>query len=195
MTTPLQQFTDTMRQVDMTVAAAERKWGIGRLRLLVSGEMRAKFDGAHERWLATVKAAQDSRLSPLALADLAKWGGVMSRAWAAMDAEAFQRGAEALSIDAWEVERDEPGLPVLALCKTPLEAHAYAARAQAEGRLVEVWTLAEFARVAAARSILSEIKTAFPGCQVMPSYRPKDRNFRLDEIPDFCNFSHEEDAA
>ena len=45
--------------LDQVAAEMERKWGVGRLRLLVSDPLRAKFDQQAERLAAAIAALKD----------------------------------------------------------------------------------------------------------------------------------------
>ena len=73
----------------------ERKWGCGRLRLLVSTELRARFDS--QRW----KLAQAQWHG--GLEDVVREAGRMARAWRALDTAAEAGGAAPLSPEVWEL--------------------------------------------------------------------------------------------
>lgn len=193
MTSPLQTFSDQLALVDRAVSQVERKWGIGRLRLLVSEATRARFDVAAAMWR---KAVADCQASPVLAAPLLEHlkacAGMMGRAWAALEAEATQACAAPISPEWWEVQPDEPERGVVCITRTLEEAHVLHAQARAEGRLVEVWALEEVARVIKAHNIVAAIKAGFPGATVTPSGRIRTEGQEIgmtplveDEIPDF----------
>lgn len=172
MNTPYSRFSDCLYGVDARVAEMERKWGIGRLRMLVSQPTRERFDMAQAMWRKSVEACQASKVMPEPLlAELEAHAAMMMRAWAAVDAEATQAGQKPLQPEWWEVQPDDPADPVICLTRTLQEAHAVAAQAKAEGRLVTVWSLCEVGRVIKAQSLASSIKAMWPGAQVQPSAR------------------------
>jgi hypothetical protein len=145
---------------DEAAAAMERKWGIDRLPLLVSPETRARFQAAHDLRNGEWNYATEERRQAL--------DAMMARAWAALDAEAVQRGAAPLPPACFEIALD--GLPgaFAAVCLDDHHGQAIALRAKAEGRCVTVWTLAEVARVIQGASVINRIKDVFPGATVQP---------------------------
>jgi hypothetical protein len=190
MTFPLQEVADQIALVDATVSAMERKWGIGRLRLLVSEATRDRFDQAQEMWAGACREAAKPPHPAPAITRLKDVGSMMQRAWAALDAEAVQVGAAVLVPEWWEVAPDDASSPVLCITRTHQEAHALVALAKAEKRAVEVWTLAEVGRVIRANSLISAIKAGFPGATVTPSSRMRPEaadveRMVFDDIPDF----------
>ncbi len=157
--------------LDELVTTLERKWGIGRLPLLVSPETRARFQQASDMRNGEQPTASPERLAAL--------DAMMCRAWATMDAEATQSGAATLPPAIYEIPLD--GLPgaIAALCLDDAHAQAVTLQAKAEGRCVTTWTLAEVARVIQANSIVNKIKDVFPGAQV----RRSRAKLPDDEIP------------
>lgn len=91
---------------------------------------------------------------------------MMARAWAALDAEAVQRGAEPLGPAIHETPL--AGLPgaVAAICRDDEHARAVQLRAKAEGRVVSTWTLAEVVKVIQANELVNQVKGRFPGATV-----------------------------
>jgi len=142
---------------DEAAATMERKWGIDRLPLLVSPETRARFQAAHDLRNGEYDLATPERRDAL--------DAMMARAWAALDAEATQRGAETLPPAIYEIPLE--GLPgaVAAVCLDDRHAQAITLRAKAEGRCVTTWTLAEVAAVIQANSVVNAIKDAWPGAK------------------------------
>lgn len=138
--------------VDFTAAQMERKWGIDRLRLLVSDDLRTRFDAQAEKF----NAAIESGLSDL----ITVQAEGMKRAWQALDKAAETAGHKPLSPEVWEVKLPATGRAV-AVVRTSAEAHLVATPER------ETWTLSEIARlIENAGSTLSEIKRTFPGAEL-----------------------------
>ena len=138
--------------VDNIAKTMELKWGVGRLRLVVSDDLREKFDRQYEKLNGAIWAGVSREVE--------LHGPAMTRAWVALDAAAFADGQQPLDPVVWETVTDDG--TVIALVRTTAEAHAVAA----SGRKVEVWTMEEVGRLAAAAGIVSKIKTTFPGATV-----------------------------
>jgi hypothetical protein len=192
MTSILQQISDQVALVDTQVSAMERKWGVGRLRLLVSEPTRQRFDTAQEMWATACRDACKPPHPVHAMQRLAEVAAMMARAWATLDAEAVQAGAAAMVPEWWEVAPDDPSSPVICVARTLRDAHAVGALAKKEGRAVDVWSLDEVARVIRANGIVSAIKASFPGAIVTPTSRIRREgqeieaaNFGGEEIPEF----------
>lgn len=145
-------------EADEAAAAMERKWGVDRLPLLVSPETRARFQAAHDMRNGEWEFATPERREAL--------DAMMVRAWATLDAEAVQRGAEVLPPAIYEVPLEGCPGAVAAICLDDHHAQAVQLRAKAEGRTVTAWTLAEVARVVHANSIVNQIKHIFPAAEV-----------------------------
>lgn len=80
--------------VDHVAAEHERKWGVGRCRLLVDDLLRARFD----RQAGLLEAAILSGLE----ADIRLQGEAMKRAYGALDKAATLAGAQPLAATVWE---------------------------------------------------------------------------------------------
>lgn len=159
-------------RLDQTANDMERKWGIGRLSLLVSPELAARF-----------MAAQDVHgAGPTATRSQADLDAMMARAWAAMDAEASARGASPLPPAIHEIPLEGCPGAVAAICLDDEHAQAVLLRAKHEGRTVSVWTLVEVVRVIQANELVNRIKDRWPGAVVLPT---KARGGRVpqDAIP------------
>ena len=138
--------------VDHLANEMERKWGAGRLRLLVSSELRRKFDSQRSKLNDAITAGE--------LADVERESGRMVKAWMALDGAAMAAGAFPLSAEVWEAPL--PNGRVLALVRDNEEA----AQISRSGRHVEVWTLAEVARVVEAFPGVAKAKQIWPGSRV-----------------------------
>ena len=144
--------------VDEVVAAAERTWGVGRLRLLVDDDLRARWD---RQWLAWCRACE-----AYDLAAIRSHGAAVRRAVGVLEQAARAAGHEALKPDIWEVIHEGR---VVAVCRTSAEAGVVAR----EGRDLEAWTIEELVRVAlAGRAAISAVKLAFPGAEVVAMRSP-----------------------
>ena len=154
--------------VDHAISTAERTWGVGRLRLLVSDELRARWD---RQWLAWCRAVESSDV-----AAIQKQGGAVRRAVTALEAEARAGGQQPLTPEVWETRHDDR---VVVVCRTSAEAGVVAR----EGRAAEVWTLDELVRLALAdRPEMEAVKIIFPGAEVT-AVKPRVDWTAGDELP------------
>lgn len=148
--------------VDQVARTYERKWGVGRLELLVSDELREKFrrqlrrfnDAIQEHDAGKVKAAGDA----------------MRRGWDALDRHATAEGAPLLDPAVWEIRM--PDGRVSAFCRDNAEAHAVTWT----GRYIDVWTIEEVARIIEKFPEIALAKQTFPGATVT--------NMRSKRIPE-----------
>jgi hypothetical protein len=153
--------------VDHVAVEMERKWGVGRLRLLVSTELREKFDRQgyllnQAIWHGDVEAvrAQSAR---------------MASAWQALDKAAEAAGAVPLCPLVWEVVLEDG--TVAAIVRTPEEARAVAS----DGRKLAVYSLEEIGRLLSNYRAVVDAKLTFPGTTVTAVRRPSNP---LDNIRD-----------
>ena len=165
-----------VQSVDALTDTMERKWGVGRLRMLVPDDLRERFDRQWRKWQAAY-AAQD-------LAAVRVHSEAMRRAWAALEAGAMEAGHAPLAPEVWETRM--PDGVALAIVRTQQEAHALAR----DGREREVWTLDEVARVICAwegRPWVEAVRDHFPGAKVEAirlTPRGSESDWTLgDEIP------------
>lgn len=138
--------------VDAVAVEMEAKWGADRLRLLVSPELRERFD--RQRYLMN-RAIWHGDLD-----DVRTQSARMVKAWRALDAKASQEGHQRLSPRVWEVALADG--TVAALVPTAADAMAVVA----EGRKLNVYTLDEIARLLDGYPLLAKVKAAFPGATV-----------------------------
>jgi hypothetical protein len=158
--------------VDETIAASERRWGVDRLRLLVTDDLRARWDRQWQSWCRAVEAND--------LGGIQKHGAAVRRAVAALEAAATAAGAEPIAPTVWETTYEGR---VIAVVRTSAEAYAVTT----QGRGLEVWTLDELVRVALPRTeIVAATKEVFPGAEVV-AYKspPTDWASGGDPLPDF----------
>jgi hypothetical protein len=137
--------------LDQLALEMEGKWGVDRLRLLVSDLLRASFDEQKDRL--------DQALATNNEAFVRAQVEGMRRAWTALDLTASEAGEMPLAPQVWECELPDTG-EIVSLVRTNAEAR-HVARA---GR---VFTLAEVAiLIAALGNTVMEAKKQFPGATV-----------------------------
>jgi hypothetical protein len=119
--------------VDFVAHEMERKWGMGRLRLVVNPDLRQRFDQQRVFFNDAVWSGN--------VADVRKHGEATIRGWQALDAAATADGQQPLAPTIWETTT--PDGEVVRIVQTEAEASAV----QADGRKVQVWTLAEIGKV------------------------------------------------
>jgi hypothetical protein len=120
-------------EADALAIELERKWGCGRLRLVVSPDLRARFDS--QRWKLH-QAQWHGNLD-----DVVREAGRMARAWRALDVAAEAAGVEPLSPEVWELSLPD-GL-VVALTRSRAEVHHVAD----DPRFLVTYTLDDIARL------------------------------------------------
>ena len=155
--------------LDQVAIAMERKWGVGRLRLLVSDLLRAKFDEQKDRLDQAIAGNHE------AFVRIHVDG--MRRAWEALDRSAREAGETPLAPQVWECVLPDTG-EIVSLVRTEAEAH-HVAR---EGR---VFTLAEIATlIAGLGDAVLEAKKQFPGAAVTAIRRKPAADWsRGDDLP------------
>jgi hypothetical protein len=137
---------------DETACEMEAKWGADRLRLLVSPDLREKFD--RQRYLFN-QAIWHGELE-----DVRTQSARMVNAWLALDRSATEAGKEPLAPAVWEVAMSDGR--VAAIVRTDHDAAAV----RADGREVAVYTLEEVGRFLAAYPDVAVAKQVFPGATV-----------------------------
>ncbi len=137
---------------DETASEMEAKWGCDRLRLLVTPELREKFD--RQRYLLN-QAMWHGELE-----EVKRESGRMVAAYMALDRAAEAAGAAPLSPVVWETTLADG--TVAAIVADAAQAHAVVA----EGRKVAVYTLEEIGRLLSNYSETVTAKLVFPGATV-----------------------------
>lgn len=154
--------------LDHLAKQMETKWGVDRLPLLVSDQLRAAF--------YQQKDLLDEALTSgdLALIDIQVGG--MKRAWEALDQAATQSGQPFLSADIWEVKLPVSGR-VVAFVKTSAEAQAIARPD------LETWTVSEIAQlIDGMDENVRAVKQLFPGAEIT-AITKKETPSQTDEKP------------
>jgi len=139
-------------EADQMAMASETKWGAGRLRLLVTPELREKFD--RQRYLLNAAIRQGD------LEAVRREAKRMVTAWLALVKAATSAGKPAISPLVWEVALADGTVAAI----VPSDYHARAIIA--EGRAVAVYTLDEIARLLSAYPDIAKAKLIFPGAEV-----------------------------
>jgi hypothetical protein len=154
--------------LDEVALAMERTWGVGRLRLLVSDLLRARFDAQKDKLEAAIATNQVSYIRAQAEG--------MKRAWATLDQAAREAGHPPLSPKVWECVLPASG-EVVGIVRTDAEAHHVC-------REMPVFTLTEIGRlIEGLGSAVLEAKRVFPGAAVT-AVRPPEIDWKKgDEIP------------
>ena len=155
--------------LDQVAVAMERKWGVGRLRLIVSVFLRAKFDEQKDRLVAAIQSGEENYVR-------IQCDG-MTRAWSALDHAAHDAGEKPLAPEVWECVLPSSG-EVVSLVRTMAEAHHVA-------RACRVFTTDEVAiLIDAVGDGVLDIKQKFPGATVTGVRRKAPIDWeRGDEIP------------
>ena len=155
-------------ELTLCVEGMERKWGAGRLRLMVGPELREKFD--RQRYL-TNQAVWHGGLE-----DVKAQCRRMINGWKALDKTASDAGLERCATEAWEVA-GASGL-VHVIVRTIDDAKDYKMGRQNAC----VYTLAEVAVILDALSPVEALKSAFPDAEVVQLRR--DVGDALDDVHD-----------
>lgn len=137
---------------DNAANEAERKWGVGRLRLLVDAEWREKFDRQRLKLNQAIRTGD--------LEDVRREAARMIAAWRKLDALAVEAGAAPVSPRV--VEGVGSTGVVVAVCASVDDAAAVIA----SGRKVSVYTVDEIARLVEAFPEIVAAKKTFPGATV-----------------------------
>ena len=155
--------------LDQVAHAMERKWGVGRLRLLVSDLLCAKFDEQKDRLDAAIASDEERYVRIHADA--------MRRAWQALDRAAVEAGEKPLAPEVWECVLPDTG-EVVSIVRDEAEAHHIA-------RECRVFTLAEVAKlIAGLGEAAPEIKRRIPVAAISGIRRKPPIDWsRGDDIP------------
>jgi hypothetical protein len=140
-------------EADAVAIAMERKWGCGRLRLLVPIETREKFD--RQRFLLNQALWHGD------LEAVRRESGRMVKAWTALDRLADAAGAKPLDRQVLEFTQADGSVVAI------VPDNATASLVVADGRRVDVYTVDEIGRLLAGYPGLATVKAAFPGATVV----------------------------
>jgi hypothetical protein len=146
----------------------EAKWGVGRVELLASDDLRARWRRQCASWSEAYEAAWTGGfLTQGALQLVADKSAAMKRGYAALDAAAEEAGHRPISPWVWEVMLADGSVAAL------VQTNAEAGHVIASGRFLVVYTLAEVGNVISALpQALQLAKQAFPGARFQPPRAP-----------------------
>jgi hypothetical protein len=139
-------------EMDLVAIEMEKRWGAGRLRLLVDPILREKFD--RQRYLV------NQALWHGELQDVIRESKRMISAWQALDRAAVLAGRHTLDPEVWEVTLASG--TVAAIVR---DSH-HASKVAVENRSVRVYTLEEIGHLLHGFPELSKAKATFPGAAV-----------------------------
>ena len=146
-----------VEDVDHLASKMELKWGVERLRLVVTEDLRKRFDRQRELF--------NDALFGNDAAEIRDHGSAMIRAYTTMDEQARVNGFDPLKPEVWEARL--PSGKVIALVRSNDEAH----NVVADGRHTEVWTIEEIARlIEGPWRAIGKCKEVFPGALVADAY-------------------------
>lgn len=178
------------QKIDALATSLERKWGIGRLPLLVSRETAERFG----YWRDQLADLADGEFPDRA--KLAELEGIVMRGWHALDAEAEAAGHQPMPPHCFEAEW-APGR-VFAIALDEAHKQTLVLRDKAEGRDLAIFTIAEVAQLVASIPDVARIAELFPGAYISAQpaqHRGGRRKMHIaDEIP-FPNPEAEEIEA
>lgn len=163
--------------VDQTARAHEQEWGLDRLPMLVSDDLRAKFFRQQAKWSDALNVAyetNDRPLTPPELTTLADLSAGLQRGWSAMGAQATESGHRALRPEIWEMRLSDGSKA--ALVRSVAEAgHVADQIAHGGSTYVAVWTLDEIVNVIAINlpTVIAEAKSVFPAAKLQVPDGPK----------------------
>lgn len=155
-------------EADQTAAEMEARWGADRLRLLVTPDLREKFD--RQRYLLN-QAIWHGELEAVRRESMR-----MVKAWLALDAAAVAAGKQKLDALVWEIALEDGSVAAI------VPNYDHAKHVVAEGRLLRVFTLEEIGRLLSAYPEIAKAKVVFPGATVTVVKR--DIDDPLDAIHD-----------
>ena len=155
-------------ETDKLAVTMEEKWGADRLRLLVTPDLREKFD--RQRYLFNQALWHGD------LEQVRREAARMCAAWRVLDKAALEAGQDMLDPKVWEIAL--PGGEVAAI--VPSMEHANVVRQ--DGRKMRVFTLEEVARLIAGFPTLIKAIETFPGATITSVKR--NINDPLDGITD-----------
>lgn len=156
-------------EADQTAADMETKWGVGRLRLLVTPELREKFD--RQRYLLN-QAVWHGELESVRRESMR-----MVKAWLALNATAEAAGKQPLAPQVWEVALADGSVAAI------VPDYEHARVVAGDGRKVSVFTLEEIGRLLSAYPQIAKAKVVVPGTELV-EVRRRSIGDPLDAIVD-----------
>jgi hypothetical protein len=143
--------------LDQLAADMEAKWGCDRLRLIVSAELREKFDRQRVKLRHAVEHGD--------IEDVSREATRMSKAWVALDKAATEAGAAHLHASVVEIPLADG--TVAALVPTTAEA----IHIRAEGRKTAIFSYDEIGRILSGWPEVVKAKIQMPAGAVVTAVR------------------------
>jgi len=156
---------------DAVAVEMERYWGVDRLRLLVTPEVREKFD--RQRYLF------NQAISNGDLESVRRESTRMIAGWMACNKIALTAGAKRLEREVIEVGLDD-GMTA-AIVPDAIRASLV----RAEGRQVTIYTYEEIGRILSGHSLVNKVKATWPGAQVVAAKAVQDPLRAIDKPTGF----------
>lgn len=155
---------EVLDEADYLGEQMELKWGAGRLRLIVDGDLRNKFDRQKYLYLQAKQIGD--------LEDVRREAKRMVSAWKALDRAAEAAGASKSDPAVWEL--CVPHGIFSGLLVAIVRDERDVAKVQADGRHTLVYSLDEIGRLIAADHFTLTAKATFPGAEVVAHPKPVD---------------------
>ena len=155
---------EALDEADNLFLEMDRKWGVGRLRLIVDGVRREKFD--RQRFLLS-QARWTGELE-----DVKRESKRMVQALTFLDKAATDAGKQPIDPSVWEIGIEQGVFRgvVVAIVK---ESEAIA-KVRADGRYTLVYTLDEIGKMIGADAFSLSVKETFPGSEVIAAKQIND---------------------
>ena len=156
-------------ELDKVAVDIERRWGVDRLRELVSPELRERFDETLDRLNAAVGLSD--------VGGVEKHAAAMGRGWLALEKAAKAAGARELDGKHWEAALPDGRV----LCVTETRENAYKVSQDRPGCVVlSVPEIAALFAIWDGKGLVTEALAAFPGAEIV---RVRGKVELNDEIP------------
>jgi hypothetical protein len=156
-------------ELDKVAADMERRWGVDRLRELVSPELRERFDETLDRLNAAIGLSD--------VGGVEKHAAAMGRGWLALENAAKASGARELDGRHWEAALPDGRV----LCVAETREEAYKVSLDRPGCVVlSVPEIAALFSIWDGKGLVTEALVAFPGAEIVEAREKVELN---DEIP------------
>ena len=139
--------------VDRVARVMEERWGCGRLRLLVSPDLRDKFDRQRYKLNAAILHGD--------LEAVRRESDRMLTAWDTLDREATKANADRLDPEVWEVTLEDGTVAAI------VKDNDAAFRVCKDGRAMAVYTVEEIGRLLSHHRGIVQAKLQWPGAKVV----------------------------
>jgi len=156
-------------ELDKVAVDIERRWGVDRLRELVSPELRERFDETLDRLNAAVGLSD--------VGGVEKHAAAMGRGWLALEKAAKAAGARELDGKHWEAALPDGRV----LCVTETRENAYKVSQDRPGCVVlSVPEIAALFAIWDGKGLVEEALAVFPGAEIV---EVRERGELNDDIP------------